>query len=164
MTTLPATIRLTEQERKFVGFVSNGCKRIDCVVRAGYKTDDPEHLAAVLISQPNIQAAVVAAIANDLQTNAAPLALKRMKELLEAKDTPARVIEGLIKAAFDRGGHPAARPRRVDSGADKTLNEMSAEDLRRFIDQAEGELASRAKPVNSAKPGAPTDQASDIFD
>lgn len=103
---------------------------------------------------------MVAAIAFEMQrliaTEDAPLGRKVALELLRDPATPAKIRADLAVRFMALAGHVVPTTRQ--EAERKQLQELSAEELRKLVDEGEGELAARARDV-SAPHGAPTDGA-----
>lgn len=141
--------RLTEQQQTFVQAVAFGRDKTDAALEAGYSEVNATQYANFLLRQPNILAAVQIAIAREL-ANAAPMALKLLRDTASNTEADPRLRVVCAKTILDRAGHIAPKAAAPGAAGVLPLNEMSMDDLRALADNLEGELAGRAKEVSSA--------------
>lgn len=146
-----ATFDLTDQQRTLVRLIVNeGRKPEEAAELAGY------HPRSVYKTMrlPAVAAAIAESIQLDLAVVGAPLAYRVAKSLLQDSSVSARVRADLSIKVLDRAGH-IVPTRRDGSSQQKSLSEMSRDELAEFIagnqaeiDKIETELASRAKDVS----------------
>lgn len=116
-----------------------------------------------LVRTPAVQAAVAAEVRRKL-TIGAPVALSTLIEVVSDKSVSPGTRVKAATAILDRAGFVAPRAAPLGSGVEKTLNEMSIDELKDLAAKLEDELAGRAKAINAPpKQDAPS-QASDMLD
>lgn len=103
-----------------------------------------------------MQAAIVAEVRTLLAVEGAPVALRTLLEIARDTTAPKGVRVDASKALLDRAGFVAPRSKPGEDGA-KTLQEMSIDELRAFIDKAESERAAAARDVSPGTDNAPDD-------
>lgn len=141
---------LTDQQRELVRLlVVEGHRPEEAAELAGYH---PKSVYRTLRS-PAVAAAISEMIQLDLAAVGAPLAYRVAKSLLKDEGVSARVRADLSIKVLDRAGHIA--PTKRDTAPQRTLSEMSRDELVAFIERnqaeierVEGELASRATDVS----------------
>ncbi|MCA1542234.1 hypothetical protein I6F18_19950 [Bradyrhizobium sp. NBAIM32] len=142
---------LTEQQRTLVRLIVNeGRRPEEAAELAGYH---PKSVYKTM-RLPAVAAAISESIQLDLAVVGAPLAYRVAKSLLQDASVSARVRADLSIKVLDRAGH-IAPTRKEMSSQQKSLSEMSRDELAAFIasnqaeiDKIEAELASRAKDVS----------------
>jgi len=146
-----AAYDLSEQQRTLVRLIVNeGRRPEEAAELAGYH---PKSVYKTM-RLPAVAAAISESIQLDLAVVGAPLAYRVAKSLLQDASVSARVRADLSIKVLDRAGHIV--PTRKDkSSQQKSLSEMSRDELAAFIasnqaeiDKIEAELASRAKDVS----------------
>ena len=145
-----AALDLTEQQRELVRYiVVEGRRPEEAAELAGY---NPKSVYRTL-RNPVVAGAISEMIQLDLAAVGAPLAYRVAKSLLKDEGVSARVRADLSIKVLDRAGHIA--PTRKETAPQRTLSEMSRDELVAFIDRnhaeierIEGELASRATDVS----------------
>ncbi|OPY95782.1 hypothetical protein A5906_07390 [Bradyrhizobium sacchari] len=146
-----ASYDLTEQQRTLVRLIANeGRRPEEAAELAGYH---PKSVYKTM-RLPAVAAAISESIQLDLAVVGAPLAYRVAKSLLQDASVSARVRADLSIKVLDRAGH-IAPTRKETSSQQKSLSEMSRDELAAFIernqteiDKIEAELASRAKDVS----------------
>lgn len=151
---------LTLSQATFCDLVASGVDKDEAAERAGYGIGNPRAEASRLLQQPMILATIQIAVARQLSVGAGA-AVKVLQDFLVDEKVDKRLRVVCAKTLLDRAGHIA--PKAVAPGAAGAvpLNEMSMADLRALADKLEGELATRAKPVSSAKPAPSNAQTLD---
>ena len=147
----PALAGLDERQRRFVREIVSGRSIIDSARAAGYG----ESVAYRVRRQPAVAAAIEAELYFRLRTEAAPLALDTVIDLVK-NATSERVKLDASRVILDRAGFVPPTKTASDDGQQKQLADMSQEELKAAmdkteaeIDQIEAELAARATPVNA---------------
>jgi hypothetical protein len=127
-----------------LGRASNEAARL-----AGFP--QPRVAAVRLLNDPAVLDAIEKAVSGRMRGELAPKALNNLAEILDSKSASRALKLAASKAVLDRAGH--VPPKAPDSVGDpaKGISERSPEQLRQFIQQAQNELASRAKPVIDAE-------------
>lgn len=77
------------------------------------------------------------------------MAMKVISDLAGNPNTPEKLRLEASKAILDRAGHIAPRARSLNDAGQKTLGEMSLDELKATQERLNSELAARAKPVNA---------------
>lgn len=136
---------INEMQKQFaVEYVMNGGKGAQAARRAGYSKESARTLSCQLLSRPHIQEFIRKEL--EIQRcKAGAVGLHTLYQITqnEKASTSSRVsaARALLEYAGMIGGSK-------DAGKGvKEPGEMTAEELRAFIDNAEGELAKRARPV-----------------
>ncbi len=117
------------------------------------------------IRLPHVQAAIRAEMYNMLETGLVPASFKALLEIIQGEHHPAAARVQASRAVLQAAGY-IDRERKKDKDADKTLLQMSTEELRDELAKLERELGNRAHLVmDSAQlpPPAPS-QAFDVFE
>ena len=128
---------LTKGEQAFLAaFVATG-DRVKAEKAAGYT---PNHGYAVL-ARPEIQARYTEQVLASMRTEAAPLAVRTLIEIMGSAKAPAAARVQAAKVVLDR-----ALPQE-GGGSAKELHEMTPDELSAAIQTLEAQAASMAKPV-----------------
>jgi len=153
---------LSEQERHFVAGLVAGLP----IQRAGEEAGYTMHKAYRLAQKPIIETELARQLHRRLIMDCAPAALELLKKTVDhgvrqvdAGKEPSRVHIDAAKTLLDRTGLVAQQGGR--SGEEKSLGEMTGDELRARFDSMQRELANRATTViegDSAPVDAPTDQ------
>lgn len=151
MPTALAEFNLNERQERFVTLLVRGADLVRAASDAGYGEFD----ARRLLRLPHVAAAVEHALRRALLTEDAPLALQTLRTIMkdEKSGAPSRVAAA--KIMLDRAGIVPPVADKGD-GPERQLADMTAGELKTFIDKhegeidrLEGELAARATPVNT---------------
>lgn len=162
---LPTDLRLDLQERRFVKELVRTGDVHASGLAAGYRGAAQSEQIDDLLLRPNVAAAITLALSQLMRTVAAPEAYRVGLALMKDPKAGERVRADMVKTFLDRAGLPAAKAMGVERGGQKSLNEMSADELREFIRTAEGLAAERAKPVVTVPASASEpSNAVDMFD
>ena len=158
---MPNTYGLTEKQLTFIdALISTGSREL-ATIQAGY-SGRPAEVYAQVLSSPAVATALRHEI-NRTMLHKAAAALRTLCEIMEDPTAPKGVRVDAAKAVLDRAGFIA--PRQSDAqGAQKALNEMSSDELRRFISDSERELSGRAKDVSAPEALTPKPQVIDLLD
>ena len=135
----------TERQDQFVyNLVRLGNNPTQSARLAGYK--DPKQSAFNLVHSPKMIARIRQERHKVYQTDLAPIAVSTLKEVMQDTEAPssARVAaaRSCLELAGDRGKHSQANQK-----ADKSLSDMSVEELAAIIDKLDGEKVRLAKDV-----------------
>lgn len=84
-------------------------------------------------------------------------------ELLQDTATSDKIRADIAFKILDRAGHIAPRARAAGDGADKTLGEMSLDELKATQDRLQSEILARAKPVNAQSGAIVEGEAADLL-
>jgi phage terminase small subunit len=153
---------LTELQEQFVKYTSEGLEPTRAVELAGYSAKNASVEAWRLLRLPHVLAAIRFEVSRKLVA-LAPIALATIEGIVKDTTAPAKIRLDGAKTLLDRAGHIAPRAIADKSGVDLALNEMSISDLRNLADKLESELATRAKPANSANSDTRDAQAIDML-
>lgn len=158
---MPATLDLNEMQADFVrAYVTQGRgDYVAAALEAGYSESVAKRTQYWVTRSPQILAAIHLEVAKRLQ-DAAPIALKVLTDLAKDDKTPQKLRLEASKAILDRAGHIAPRARALGDAGQKTLGEMSLDELKATQERLNSELAARAKPVNA--PPVTLDSTQDI--
>ena len=135
----------TEKQDQFVyNLVRLGNNPTQSARLAGYK--DPKQSAFNLVHSPKMIARIRQERHKVYQTDLAPIAVSTLKEVMQDTEAPssARVAaaRSCLELAGDLGKHSQANAK-----ADKSLSDMSVEELSAIIDKLDGEKVKLAKDV-----------------
>ena len=135
----------TERQDQFVyNLVRLGNNPTQSARLAGYK--DPKQSAFNLVHSPKMIARIRQERHKVYQTDLAPIAVSTLKEVMQDTEAPssARVAaaRSCLELAGDLGKHSQANQK-----ADKSLSDMSVEELSAIIDKLDGEKVKLAKDV-----------------
>ena len=134
------------------GSIADACRTSGVAQSYGYE----------LVRDPRVQAALALEVRRKLAVGGA-LGVKVLLELAE-KATSERVRADCAKALLDRAGFVAPRAAAPGAGLDKTLNEMTIDELKDLAAKLEDEIAGRAKQVNAPAIQGPPTQVPDLLD
>ena len=156
---------LTPQERNFVAWYVELGDANAAAVEAGYAGKSVKWKAevATLTRKPAILAALHAEIGRQLIADASVARRVAMKILTDEEVTP-KVRSDLAIKILRLGGHVEPKQEQRDNVSDKSLAELSMQELRDRAEALERELSERAKPVISVKASANDEQPIDIIE
>ena len=142
--TITKTI-FTDKQNQFVhNLVRLGNNPTQSARLAGYA--DPSQSAFNLVHSPKMIARIRQERHKIYQTDLAPIAVQTLKEVMQDTEAPssARVAaaRSCLELAGDLGKHSQANQK-----ADKSLSDMSVEELASIIDKLDGETVRLAKDV-----------------
>lgn len=154
---------LTEKQQAFVkAYVETADGKLS-VELAGYATSDN---AAVIAAHNFAVPSVMAAIAHETRRKMAalaPIAVNVLRDIATDPTAPKGVRVDAAKALLDRAGFVAPRGN-GDQAPERDVSTMSRDELRRFVEAGEAELARRAKDVSAPNMPAPNLHLSDLLD
>ena len=135
----------TERQDQFIyNLVRLGNNPTQSARLAGYA--DPSQSAFNLVHSPKMIARIRQERHKVYQTDLAPIAVSTLKEVMQDTEAPssARVAaaRSCLELAGDLGKHSQANAK-----ADKSLSDMSVEELSAIIDKLDGEKVKLAKDV-----------------
>ena len=142
---MPKLKEFTERQDQFVyNLVRLGNNPTQSARLAGYK--DPKQSAFNLVHSPKMIARIRQERHKIYQTDLAPIAVSTLKEVMQDTEAPssARVAaaRSCLELAGDLGKHSQANQK-----ADKSLSDMSVEELSSIIDKLDGEKVRLAKDI-----------------
>ena len=142
---MPKLKEFTERQDQFVyNLVRLGNNPTQSARLAGYK--DPKQSAFNLVHSPKMIARIRQERHKVYQTDLAPIAVSTLKEVMQDTEAPssARVAaaRSCLELAGDLGKHSQANQK-----ADKSLSDMSVEELSSIIDKLDGEKVKLAKDI-----------------
>lgn len=116
---------------------------------AGFST--PTRDALPIIVEPVIQRLARKNMRGKLELEAAPMAYRVLMEIMNDPTTDRRLRADVAKYLHTAAGYvpPKAADSPDDANREKAPHEMTTEELHRFIEDGEKELADRAEPVQS---------------
>lgn len=156
---LSSTYGLSEKVTDFVCLMAEGHKISEAAAESGV---GPRY-AYGLMRNPSVQAALNAELRRKL-AGGAPVALSTLIEVVSDKKVSAGVRVKAAGMILDRAGFVAPRALPAGSGVDKTLNEMSIDELKDLAAKLENEIVGRAKTINAPASEPAPSQAADILD
>src|SRR5215831_18299686 len=115
-----------------------------------------------LLRIPHVLAAVNAAVRTALAEDA-PLARNLLRQYVKDTEMNPKIRLDAAKTLLDRSGHIAPKARDESAEREKSLHEMSTDELRAMVDRLETEVANRATPVLGAS-GAPIESEDGSID
>ena len=138
-------LQLSDRQTSFIFYlVHQGKGRTEAARLAGFAA--PRQSAFTLTQSPKIIAKIRQERNKVYQTELATTAVKTLKEVMEDMDAPASAriaaARTSLELAGDIGKHSVANP-----NLDRSLAEMTREELSAIIDRWEGEKASIAKDI-----------------
>ncbi|WP_169728453.1 terminase small subunit [Geminicoccus roseus] len=113
---------------------------------AGYSVNSAGEIGRQLLEKPHIIAAVRQAIRDQISLSLAGKAVRYLEALVDDETAPKKVRLDAAKTILDRAGI-AAMPVQLTDDQPKSLKEMSIDELRALINEAEHDAADRAVPV-----------------
>ena len=134
-------------------------------IEAGFSQASPQwrKTAATLAQKPAVVLAIHKAISRRLVADAA-VARRVAHELMTDPKVSEKVRADLAIKLMRMGGHVEPKHEMRDTTSDKSLAELSMQELRDRAEALERELSERAKPIISIKPSAADEQPIDIVD
>jgi phage terminase small subunit len=144
------TRQLTERQSNFVAsFVESGDAH-NAALEAGYSPATARTAGTEILCVPHVAQAVARAVAQRLAMSV-PMALAVIEELSSNKNISPKVRLDASKAILDRAGFvpPRAAANRIDE-PEKSLHEMSLDELKALANRLDDELAGRAIDVSDA--------------
>lgn len=148
-------VNLPDSYRKFVICVSRGMTNEAASSEAGFSPST----GSQLVRRPEIMAAIHQEVARLIRVEGAPVAFKVLLDIAKDVTAPKGVRVDAAKTLLSRAGH--VEPRAEQAKPDEVpMNEMTQDQLHSLVNQLEGELAARAKPIGAP---LPTDDV-DIFE
>lgn len=123
----------TEQERKFIRLVSDGTAETAAAVTCGFSED----YGYKLVRQPAISAAIRGEVMRLLAIDGVVIGRKALRAIANDTTAPAAARVSAGKALLQAGGLLEAT---AESRHSKSLNEMTRDELRAFIESAEKEI------------------------
>ena len=135
----------TERQDQFVyNLVRLGNNPTQSARLAGYK--DPKQSAFNLVHSPKMIARIRQERHKIYQTDLAPLAVQTLKDVMRDTEAPSSsrvaAARSCLELAGDLGKHSQANAK-----ADKSLSDMSVEELASIIDKLDGEKVKLAKDI-----------------
>lgn len=131
---------LTPQERRFIEAYSRHGDRRKAEIAAGYSVNG----GYVVLARPEIQKRILAEQTARLTSDAVPIAVSTLIEIMQSTKAPAAARVQASKVVLDR-----AMPH-TEGAAHKELHEMTPEELAQAIATLEGAAAAVAKNVTPA--------------
>jgi Phage terminase, small subunit len=157
-TSLPAVLKLDEQEARFVAEMAQCGDLATSVVNVGYKASNPKDFGRRLMRRPQVLAALQIEVARLLLEDSA-VGRTVARKLMEDVAVNPKIRADLALRFMNMAGHIAPRARQAGDGPGKSLHEMSIEELRETQDRLQNEILSRAKVI--AAPSGVDTQADD---
>ena len=139
---------LSDKERKFAAHYCISGDSTASAAACGYQDKSAAIMGWRMLRTPHVLAAIHAEIARALVSDAV---LERgvAVSLLKDETTPAKLRADLAIKLLDRAGHVTPRAKSREDGADRTLHEMSRDELLAQKARLEDEIASRARAINA---------------
>lgn len=133
---LPAELGLNERQAQFAAHVAAGLPKETAAELVGYDRGS----AFRLLHNPSVAAAIESELRRLLLTEAAPIAYRVAREMLQDKTVGGPTRAMLIKTVLDRAGIVPPAPDK-DPASGKQLNEMSTDELVGVVAQRTAEAA-----------------------
>jgi hypothetical protein len=162
---LANSVALSLQEQLYVERVVETGDFDLAFTQAGFSQASPQwrKTAATLARKPAVVLAIHKAIARQLVADAATARRVAMQIMTDEGVTP-KVRADLAVKILRMGGHVEPKQEQRDTTGDKSLAELSMQELRDRAEALERELSERAKPVISATAVPAADDPSDMFE
>jgi phage terminase small subunit len=157
--------KLDDRQRAFVrAYVNGGGNAEAAALEAGYESSSARIAESVVTREP----AILAAIQVELGRAIARDAIKARQVLSEVQSKDQATGSDKIKAdialkLLGLAGHVAPRAHAPADQADKSLHEMTVEELKQQRDRLEGEIAGRAKAINAPSDPRPNADAAEML-
>ena len=136
------TGELTDKQRRFVRFyVHNGGHAAAAAESAGY--ENPAQSAHQILRSKRVQAGVKREREKFIDGDLANAAACCIRDLITDKDTPANVRFQASKWALEAAGHSTKGADAAADGGDKSLNEMTIDELQAFINGGQQAIADK---------------------
>lgn len=155
---LAVSYGLDDKQAVFVNTVIDGMRPQEAALASGY----PALAAFGLLRLPNIMLAMRSEVARRLRSEGAAVGYQVLVRIARDEDAPKGVRAQCAMALLDRAGHVAPRAEAAAPG-EKTMSEMTPHELLDVINECEGELAGRARPVNAPELELVDSQDADIY-
>jgi phage terminase small subunit len=142
----------TQKQRDFIAAIARGCSPNDAAKVAGYEPNNVNSYASatnMLLAAPHVLAAIKQEMTRVIASEDAPAARNVLITLMKDEKVAAPVRADCAKTILRIAG--ITEPKQ-SAANDKPLNEQSADELSRTIEQASkalGDIADRATPVNA---------------
>mgnify|MGYP003142379692 CR=1 FL=1 len=138
-------VQLSDRQSSFINYLVNeGKTRTEAARLAGFAA--PRQSAFTLTQSPKIIARIRQERHKIYQSDLAPLAVQTLKDVMRDTEAPssARVAaaRSCLELAGDLGKHSQANAR-----SDKSLSDMSVDELASIIDKLDSEKAREAKDI-----------------
>lgn len=161
---LPHRAELSDKQRAFVIECAKGTPATVAATMAGYSI--PEQAAYNLKANATVQAAIAAEVRRFLISEAAPAAIHLMYEFMVDKDLDKKLRLACAKTVADRAGFIAPKAKDASSLENKSLVDMTAEEMREMASRIQKELSDRSVVVIDHAPqqDQQPSQAIDMFD
>lgn len=133
------------------------------MLKAGYDEAYAQREQNSLTRKPEVLAAIHIETARRVFA-LAPGSLETVKSIERGTITEgAKVRLDAAKTILAIAGHIAPRAKAQGDGQERTLSEMTLDELKEKQDQLQGEILARAKPVNAQPAAIPAPQALDLL-
>jgi len=116
--------------------------------KAGFTT--PSRDAAPIIVAPAVRAHIRKRMRGRLEAEGAPAAYVLLFNTMTDESEDKRLRVDIAKFLYQTAGYTPPKALEPERDGDKAASEMSSEELRKFIEDGERELAERATPVIEA--------------
>jgi hypothetical protein len=170
----PAVHKLTDKQQAFIlGFTSepatlgNGAASARA---AGYSEKTAGEIARQLLALPHIRDAITAANREQISGRIATKAVALLERVIDDESVPIRERIVAAKSILDRGGFmpPSLAERAREVADDKPLNEMTRDELARFIEKERAAIdaleaaADGPKMIDVTPDSAPPNPITDV--
>lgn len=140
---------LTPQQLLFAQrYIAHGEQKL-AAEESGYSGD----CAAVgysLLRHPQIAAVIYAELTVRFKVEGATLGQRVLMDIAKDESAPKGVRADCAKALLDRAGFPAQRAREAPKDGERTLADLTLDELREMVDRLEKEAANQARDVTPA--------------
>lgn len=154
---------LSEKERALAKATSNGVSFEEAALTLGYKPEGISELKSTVTRKPEWIAVLHIETARRV-VSLAPSALETIDQVKKGEiKEGAKVRLDAAKIILDRAGIIPPRAKPHSDGSEKTLGEMSLDELKSTQERLEREIESRARQVKAQELPASDDQASDLL-
>jgi phage terminase small subunit len=157
--------KLDDRQRAFVlAYVRNGGDAKAAALDAGYSQAHAQNAESYVTREPAILAAIQVEIARAIAASGAK-AQKILDATLDKADATGsdKIKADIALKLLGLAGHVAPRAHAPADQADKSLHEMTVEELKAQRDRLEGEIAGRAKAINAPSDPRPNADAAEML-
>ena len=136
---------LSDRQRVFVLLKSQGFSDADAFKGAGYQNSAVPANTVAVATHPKVLAAIEATVGGQIRAGAAA-AIAYINKVVNDETLAPKLRVEAAKTILDRAGY--LPPTRDERGQGDTLSEMTPDQLRAFINDAERKLSDKATIIN----------------
>lgn len=159
---LSTYFNLSEKQAILLREKAQGANNLAACLAAGYKTTNPDATVRSVLRSPQALAALHIEMQRLIQEDAT-VARRVLAEMLANPNTSDKIRSDIAVKMLDRAGHIPPRARQADGAGDKTLNEMTLDELKATQERLQNEILNRARTVNALPTPSSDDQDVDML-